>query len=56
VHTLKGTGGNFGFEQITTICRQIETELHDNNTQAIPGYLDDLDAVYNRIQSGLQTA
>jgi signal transduction histidine kinase/CheY-like chemotaxis protein/HPt (histidine-containing phosphotransfer) domain-containing protein len=56
VHTLKGTGGNFGFEQITTICRLIETELHDNNTQAITGHLDDLDAIYNRIQSGLQTA
>lgn len=56
VHTLKGTGGNFGFEQITHVCRQIEMELNSNDTAPVSGLLEDLDNIYSRIQTGLETA
>ena len=55
VHTLKGTGGNFGFEQITLICRDIEIEIKNNNHKKVESLLDGLDMIYQRIIAGLAT-
>jgi HPt (histidine-containing phosphotransfer) domain-containing protein len=56
IHTLKGTGGNFGFDEITQICREIETNIDNQDYQAIAPLLDNLDALYSRILLGLQVA
>lgn len=56
IHTLKGTGGNYGFEQITTICRDIETHIKHGEIDDIPQKLDELDKLYARIIAGLETA
>jgi HPt (histidine-containing phosphotransfer) domain-containing protein len=56
VHTLKGTGGNYGFEQITRTCQAIEIEMENNNTESISRHIADLEKLYARIKSGLQIA
>lgn len=56
IHTLKGTGGNFGFDEITHICREIEIRIENQDYKAISSLLDDLDALYSRILQGLQVA
>lgn len=55
VHSLKGTGGNFGFEQITLVCRDIEIEIKNHNLKKVDSLLDELDTIYQRITAGLAT-
>ena len=62
VHSLKGSGGTFGFPIITTICHQMEdllkevgektTHLSQNNIDALLKYIDLFHQVPVRYQSG----
>lgn len=56
IHTLKGTGGNFGFDDITRLCREIEIKIDNRNYDSIRPLLEELNSLYQRIQIGIKYA
>ncbi len=49
VHSLKGTGGNFGYPEITELTNKIESEAALHNSIEIEKLLDELDIVAERM-------
>ena len=53
VHDLKGTSGNYGFDELYKLTQNIEFELTKENYQGVQYEIDKLDKIYARIKSGL---
>ncbi len=53
-HSLKGSAGNFGAEQLAAVSRDIEMAGRENNFTAIRALLPTLDAEYARVQTALE--
>ena len=53
VHELKGTSGNYGFDELYKLMQSIEFELTKENYQGVQYDIDKLDNIYIRIKSGL---
>lgn len=51
-HRLKGAGGNFGFMQLTEICREMEAGIAENNVEQINGLYSQLLETRDRILAG----
>lgn len=49
-HTMKGTGGGYGFDMITDIGRSIEEAAKENNTQSIQRSADELTTYLGQIE------
>lgn len=54
VHTLKGTSGNFGYNEIFELLKRVEFLIETNNIDAIKSVLDSLPGLVNRISEGLK--
>jgi len=52
VHSLKGTGGNFGFIEITDVAKDIEDSIRDRDAMKVEKLIDDLEAVCQRVMAG----
>jgi len=52
VHSLKGTGGNFGFLEITEVARSIENSVRERDTMNIEKQLQELENVCKRVAVG----
>jgi len=52
VHDLKGTSGNYGFDELYKLSQDIEFELTKENYRGVQYDIDKLDNVYIRIKSG----
>ncbi len=48
-HDLKGTGGNFGFREVSETAKLLEFEVCKKNETAAATYLDDLDNMHKRM-------
>jgi signal transduction histidine kinase/FixJ family two-component response regulator len=55
VHTLKGTGGNFGYPELFELAKKIEFEIVANNFQAAGEMIESLALIAGRIAQGLET-
>lgn len=53
-HDLKGTSGNYGFDEIYKSMQKIEFELTKENFKAVDSIINNLEGLYGRIQAGLQ--
>lgn len=51
-HDMKGTGGGYGYPQITELARQIEASVLNSEYSKLPQLLDALYALLRRIQHG----
>lgn len=54
VHDLKGTSGNYGFNELYRLMQSIEFELTKENYNGVHSAINQLDGIYERIQAGLQ--
>jgi CheY-like chemotaxis protein len=54
-HDLKGVAGGYGFPQLTQVAGQIEFELAKQTFDGIEPLIDEMWALYQRIQRGIQT-
>jgi len=54
VHTLKGTGGNFGYSELFNLAKRIEFEIVAGNQPAAGELIDALAEVARRIESGIE--
>ncbi|MDH5426281.1 MAG: Hpt domain-containing protein [Gammaproteobacteria bacterium] len=52
IHSLKGTGGNFGFNELTEVARNIEAEISKKEYSRIDVLLTQLDVLQKRIEAG----
>jgi len=52
VHSLKGTGGNFGFLEITEVARSIEDSIRKRDAANIENLLQELESVFQRVAAG----
>ena len=52
-HDLKGTGGNYGFNELYKLMQDIEFELTKENYNAIQSHITKLESLNVRIQAGL---
>ena len=53
VHTVKGTGGNFGYAEVFELAKRIEFEIIAGNTFAAGELIDALESIVNRVEQGL---
>lgn len=53
VHDLKGTGGNYGFNELYKLMQDIEFELTKENYNVIQSLINKLESLSIRIQAGL---
>ncbi|MBI1424208.1 MAG: response regulator [Gammaproteobacteria bacterium] len=53
VHTLKGTGGNFGYTELFDITKRIEFEIVARNMDTVGELIGALAAIIKRIQKGV---
>jgi HPt (histidine-containing phosphotransfer) domain-containing protein len=53
VHTLKGTAGNFGYQDLFRLCQVIEFEMAKKSDPDIARALSSLDSLTDRIARGL---
>ena len=56
IHQVKGTGGAFGFPQLTDVAKNIYKALDGNQYEKIPPLIEDLNVIYNRIYAGRKVA
>ena len=54
-HRLKGAGGNFGFMQLTNICKEMEGAIADNNVEQVNGLYAQLTDTRDRILAGWES-
>ena len=52
IHNLKGSGGAFGFPQITEVAREIHQCIVSGNYSNIASYMAQLNTIYRRIKAG----
>lgn len=52
IHSLKGTGGNYGFNELTDVARSIEEEIRNGEYDRIEALLVQLDDIQKRIEAG----
>jgi len=52
VHSLKGTGGNFGFLEITEVARNIEDSVREKDGANIKDLIQELENVFQRVAAG----
>jgi signal transduction histidine kinase/CheY-like chemotaxis protein/HPt (histidine-containing phosphotransfer) domain-containing protein len=53
IHDLKGTGGNFGYPELSALAEKIESALRQENWQGVDGLFKDLADQAERIYHGL---
>ena len=56
VHDLKGTSGNYGFDDLFKLMQDIEFEIAKENIDAVYLLIDKLNGLCRRIQVGLKTS
>lgn len=49
-HGLKGTGGGFGFQQITVIGKEMESAVFDRNNEKIKSLIAELKDYLDRVE------
>jgi len=49
-HTMKGTGGGYGFDTITTLGHAIEVAAKERNREGIQRSIKELSAYLNRVE------
>ena len=54
LHQIKGTGGNFGFPDVSTIAEKMELKTADHNTAELNKLLSELTSTYEKIVLGLK--
>ena len=54
VHTLKGTGGNFGYAEVFELAKRIEFEIVAGNIFGVGESINVLEAIVSRVEQGLQ--
>lgn len=54
MHKLKGTGGAFGFPELSEMAKEIHLSLLDGNTDPVPEKLGELSAYCERILDGYE--
>lgn len=54
LHQIKGTGGNFGFPDISTIAEKMELQTADHNTVELNKLLSELTFTHEKIVLGLK--
>ncbi len=55
-HRLKGAGGNFGFMQLTEICREMEAAIAENNVEQVNSLYMQLTETRDKILAGWDNA
>ncbi len=55
VHSLKSTAANLGARALQAAAEAAEARAHDEDMDAIPPLLDDLDREYEAARSGLES-
>ena len=53
VHTLKGTGGNFGYAELFELAKRIEFEIVAENMTETGGLISSLVDIASRIEKGI---
>ncbi len=53
IHDLKGTSGNYGFDELYKLMQNIEFELTKENYDGVRSMINTLENLYRRIQAGL---
>lgn len=53
VHDLKGTSGNYGFNELYRLMQSVEFELTKENYNGVHSVINQLEGIYERIQAGL---
>ena len=53
VHELKGMGGGFGYPMLTELAGRIESQIKNQNSDAVETLLDELAGVCLRIVEGM---
>lgn len=54
IHDMKGTSGNYGFNELYKLMQGIEFELAKENYDGVHIMVSKIDGIYERIQTGLQ--
>ncbi len=54
LHKLKGTGGNFGFEQVSSLAGKMEFQAANQNKGELMKLFSELESSYDQILSGLE--
>ena len=49
-HSMKGSGGGYGFDRITEIGKSIEESARDMDREGIAGHIDELSRYLTRIE------
>ena len=53
-HRLKGAGGNFGYMQLTEICKSMEQAIKDNDVDQVNALYKNLTDTRDKILAGWQ--
>ena len=53
IHDLKGTSGNYGFDELYKVMQNMEFELTKKNYEGVDMLISKLDNIHTRIQAGL---
>ena len=53
VHTLKGTGGNFGYAEVFELTKRIEFEIVAGNMAGASELISELEEIAKRVELGL---
>lgn len=53
-HTMKGSGGGYGFQAITEIGRQLESAAKEKNQEAVRQFTDELASYLERLEISYQ--
>lgn len=53
LHQLRGTGGNFGFQDISTLAEQMEHFVRAEDSSELHKLLNDLKATHEKMRSGI---
>jgi len=53
IHDLKGTSGNYGFDELYKLMQDIEFELTKENYEGVQYSINEIDGLYERIKAGL---
>jgi CheY-like chemotaxis protein len=52
-HKLRGSGGGYGFPQLTDIATKMNFQVHNKNYWELNGLVDELKTLCNRIMAGV---
>ncbi|MDH5368962.1 MAG: Hpt domain-containing protein, partial [Gammaproteobacteria bacterium] len=53
IHDMKGTSGNYGYNELYKLMQNIEFELTKENYDGVHTMISRIEGIYERIQAGL---